>query len=551
MSTRDVRLTKEWNLSFAGCGFLGIYHIGVASCLSEQAPYLIKGATKIYGASAGSLSASILASQASIGRLQYPTLALIHRSLSSMIAWMGTLRTQRVVVKDCPPGMFDLTKEWNLSFAGCGFLGIYHIGVASCLSEQAPYLIKGATKIYGASAGSLSASMLASQASIARCCEDVIETVKEARKRNLGPLHPSFNPLKSIRSGLERDLPADAHTLASGRLCVSLTRVSDGQNAILCSCFIPIYCGLIPPSFQGVRYVDGGISDNLPQSVLKNTISISPFSGESDICPRDTSFNFHELRLNNTSIRLNLGNMSWQRYVRVATRTPFAFLRRTLECPTAGPNPSEATCCCKPIAMETTKNWMFWRVSLLRKQHWWLDEQTVDNLPTEIKKVFCEACQQKPGLYAKVSEMLPVRVASYMLLPCTLPVVSAYSVGKRFVEWIPELPADISWLAGVAGDVAGSMYRQVWRGAPADITSDGSLRNCMSLPPPLDSDRHRERNGHLAGIFLVDHAWTYRVESSRQQLEQIPGLLPRIDSLMGVDFHREAPDPDVLELVLE
>ncbi|XP_038833916.1 patatin-like phospholipase domain-containing protein 2 [Salvelinus namaycush] len=62
--------------------------------------------------------------------------------------------------------MFDLTKEWILSFAGCGFLGIYHIGVASCLLEQAPYLIKGAAKIYGASAGSLSASVLASQASI-------------------------------------------------------------------------------------------------------------------------------------------------------------------------------------------------------------------------------------------------------------------------------------------------------------------------------------------------------------------------------------------------
>ncbi|XP_038833574.1 patatin-like phospholipase domain-containing protein 2 [Salvelinus namaycush] len=98
--------------------------------------------------------------------------------------------------------------------------------------------------------------------------------------------------------------------------------------------------------------------------------------------------------------------------------------------------------------------------------------------------VFCEACQQKPGLYAQVSEMLPVRVASYMLLPCTLPVVSAYSVGKRFVEWIPEVPADMRWLAGVAGDVAGSVYRQTWRGATADITSDGSLRNCMSLPYP-------------------------------------------------------------------
>ena len=68
---------------------------------------------------------------------------------------------------------------------------------------------------------------------LAKCCEDVIETVKEARKRNLGPLHPSFNPLKIIRSGLERDLPANAHTLASGRLCVSLTRVSDGQNVIV------------------------------------------------------------------------------------------------------------------------------------------------------------------------------------------------------------------------------------------------------------------------------------------------------------------------------
>uniref|UniRef100_A0A4W5MJZ9 triacylglycerol lipase n=1 Tax=Hucho hucho TaxID=62062 RepID=A0A4W5MJZ9_9TELE len=443
------------------------------------------------------------------------------------------LKMMQVLVKDCPPGMFDLTKEWNLSFAGCGFMGIYHIGVASCLSEQAPYLIKGATKIYGASAGSLSASMLASQASIAKCCEDVIETVKEARKRNLGPLHPSFNPLKIIKAGLERDLPANAHTLASGRLCVSLTRVSDEQNvivskfkskeeliqALLCSCFIPIYCGLIPPSFQGVRYVDGGISDNLPQSELKNTISISPFSGESDICPRDTSFNFHELRFTNTSIRLNLGNMYhlskalfppepkvMAEICQSGYKDALRFLEENhllkLESPTAGLNLSEATCCCKPIAMETTRNWMFWRLRLLRKQHWWLDEQIVDNLPTQIKKVFCEACQQKPGLYAKVSEMLLVRVASYMLLPCTLPVVSAYSVGKRFVEWIPEVPADMRWLAGVAGDVAGSVYRQAWRGAPADITSDGSLRNCLSLPLPLDSDRHRERNGHLAGFAL-------------------------------------------------
>uniref|UniRef100_A0A6Q2Z211 Tubulin--tyrosine ligase-like protein 12 SET-like domain-containing protein n=1 Tax=Esox lucius TaxID=8010 RepID=A0A6Q2Z211_ESOLU len=52
-------------------------------------------------------------------------------------------------------------------------------------------------------------------------------------------------------------------------------------------------------------------------------------------------------------------------------------------------------------------------------------------------------------------------------------------------------------------------------------------------------------------IFLVDHAWTYRVESARQHLEQIPGLLNRMASLMGVDFHGEVPDPDVVEMVLE
>lgn len=55
--------------------------------------------------------------------------------------------------------------------------------------------------------------------------------------------------------------------------------------------------------------MDGGISDNLPQSELKNTITVSPFSGESDICPRDTSNNMHELRFTNTSIQFTLTNL--------------------------------------------------------------------------------------------------------------------------------------------------------------------------------------------------------------------------------------------------
>ncbi|XP_026182881.1 patatin-like phospholipase domain containing 3 [Mastacembelus armatus] len=431
--------------------------------------------------------------------------------------------------------MFDLNGGWNLSFAGCGFLGVYHIGVASCLLENAPYLVKGATKLYGASAGALTASVLASRASLTKCCEDVIFLAKEARKRNLGPLHPTFNLIKVIRSGLDNELPSDAHTLVSGRLCISLTRVSNGENvlvsefsskeeliqALICSCFIPIYCGLIPPSFRGVRYVDGGISNNLPQSELKNTITISPFSGESDICPRDNSTSFHELRFTNTSIQMNLGNM--YRLTRAlfppepkvlaemcqsGYKDALRFLEENnllmLVHPTPGPSlpESPSDCCCNPT--ETTREWVLRRLRLLREPHWWLDEQMI--LPTALKKVFCQACQDKPGLYAKVSEMLPVRVASYMLMPYTLPVQSAYSAAQRFVEWMPEVPADMRWLF----EVAGNLYRQTWKGESTTSISEPCLRKCLSVPPlPTEYDRPMQRN-NLPALSSIDLQGNYR-----------------------------------------
>lgn len=65
--------------------------------------------------------------------------------------------------------MFPLDSPWNISFAGCGFLGIYHIGVASCLQEQAPFLVENARHIYGASAGALTASAVVSGACLGRC----------------------------------------------------------------------------------------------------------------------------------------------------------------------------------------------------------------------------------------------------------------------------------------------------------------------------------------------------------------------------------------------
>lgn len=48
------------NLSLCGCGFLGIYHLGVAACLKQYAPSFLSTLQKIGGASAGALVAGVL-----------------------------------------------------------------------------------------------------------------------------------------------------------------------------------------------------------------------------------------------------------------------------------------------------------------------------------------------------------------------------------------------------------------------------------------------------------------------------------------------------------
>lgn len=131
---------------------------------------------------------------------------------------------------------------------------------------------------------------------------DFFRVVNEARSHSLGPFSPSFNIQTCLLEGLQKFLPPDAHELVSGKLHVSLTRVYDGKNvivsqfnsredllqALLCACFIPGFSGILPPRFHGVRYMDGAFSDNLP-ILDENTVTVSPFCGESDICPRDQS----------------------------------------------------------------------------------------------------------------------------------------------------------------------------------------------------------------------------------------------------------------------
>lgn len=61
--------------------------------------------------------------------------------------------------------------------------------------------------------------------------------------------------------------------------------------------------------FRGEAYIDGAISDNQPIRD-KYTISVSPFSGESDICPTDLdSASFLGFNFYGTSVQFTSQNL--------------------------------------------------------------------------------------------------------------------------------------------------------------------------------------------------------------------------------------------------
>ncbi|XP_054856810.1 1-acylglycerol-3-phosphate O-acyltransferase Pnpla3-like [Eublepharis macularius] len=452
----------------------------------------------------------------------------------------------------------------SVSFAGCGFLGVYHIGAAACLQERAPRLIRDARRIYGASAGALTGAVLVGGGSLAEACADVLGLAKEARKRNLGPLHPSFNVMKIMRDGLYKNLPENTHQLLSGKLCISLTRVSDGKNvlvsnfnskeevvqALLCSSFVPIYCGLIPPSFRGVRYVDGGISDNLPQYDTKNTITISPFSGECDICPKGNSANFHEMNLTNTSIQLTLGNMyrltqalfppepqvlgeiceqgysDALRFLRengllhdsISVILP---LKKKDHAQTPGyTNKAE-------VAENQGKEKMLKEETLmdqLKLASWPLDKTIFDNLPPRLRTALQEACEEKCGFYAQLSKFLPMRLMSYMMLPYTLPVESAYFVALRLVDWFPDIPSDVQWMQGQLRQIVGFVYSKA-RKRLLNVQSNEShmlIRRCQTAPlnMGLPSLCHHSKMPHSSAHLKE---WFFDLpsceESARKEVE--------------------------------
>uniref|UniRef100_A0A7M4E5C8 Patatin-like phospholipase domain-containing protein 1 n=1 Tax=Crocodylus porosus TaxID=8502 RepID=A0A7M4E5C8_CROPO len=213
-------------------------------------------------------------------------------------------------------------KHKSVSFCGCGFILGYELGVIQALQELAPEILGSAAKFFGISSGAIAAAVLACGGNQGKV-DEWFSLFGVFKKSLFGPYSPRFHFLKLLEKGLRKGLTENCHQLASGRLHIGLTRLPDGQKvvisdfcskeeviqAVLCSCFIPVIWGWIPPSFRGVRYIDGGFTSLHPLSDPETTIYVSPFAGENDICPRDCPAAFYSIKVLDCSFQISVENL--------------------------------------------------------------------------------------------------------------------------------------------------------------------------------------------------------------------------------------------------
>ncbi len=118
-------------------------------------------------------------------------------------------------------------RKLEISFGGCGFLGVYHAGVGKCVCDHAPHLFSEFTSFYGASAGAITAVFAACRSDPMEAYKWVKKIFEASRKHTLGMFHPTFDLYKRLRAFLEDFLPKNAHRLCRNKVKISLTTLSD------------------------------------------------------------------------------------------------------------------------------------------------------------------------------------------------------------------------------------------------------------------------------------------------------------------------------------
>ncbi|CAL9698512.1 unnamed protein product [Knipowitschia caucasica] len=216
----------------------------------------------------------------------------------------------------------------NLSFAACGFMGVYHLGAVGAFLRRCPRTGSSPgvcpAACAGASAGALVAAVvITAPEKLQECTDFTYAFAHRVRSQPLGAITPGFDFMRELRDGVDHILPCDAHLRADGRLYVSLTHSRTGQNqiisnyssreelmqALLASSFVPVYAGLKPVEFRGERWVDGGFTDSLPILPFGRTVTVSPFSGPQNVCPVHRGRSTRHLQLANMKVTFSVENM--------------------------------------------------------------------------------------------------------------------------------------------------------------------------------------------------------------------------------------------------
>ncbi|NWS61225.1 PLPL1 protein, partial [Chunga burmeisteri] len=215
---------------------------------------------------------------------------------------------------------------FSILFRGCSSLIAYEAGVLAALQELSPDILKSASRIYGASSGAVIATAALCECDVGKGC--ALPFLLCLKRSNVsenafwwGILGRKI--LKILKDTLNKYLPQNAHQIVSGKLHIILTRVRDWRSVtvsefasrdeliqtILCSCYIPLYFGLLPPTYRGVRYVDGELGMWRADFMSRTMITVSGFAGEYDICPKDCPAAFLTFQVSDCILQISKRNI--------------------------------------------------------------------------------------------------------------------------------------------------------------------------------------------------------------------------------------------------
>ena len=124
----------------------------------------------------------------------------------------------------------ESNKKLQISFGGCGFLGVYHIGVGKCVVDHAPHLFSEFDTFYGASSGAITAVWAACKLDPMVPYKWVRVMFDDSTKYWLRMFSPYFDLYRQLRDFLEEQLPQHAHRMCRNVVKISLTVI--GENGL-------------------------------------------------------------------------------------------------------------------------------------------------------------------------------------------------------------------------------------------------------------------------------------------------------------------------------